>query len=508
MNAKTKTNAAVSTKGSTTEPTGLIGEDGKLDVKRAQQILAKALSKQYEASSTILRAGDRISIPTWMSLESAAKAIREYVEQQEEDIQILAEFDCHPDDGAVQFFEAVKETFGNLLGAATQTFFGKIPGKMMSIDVAYGQTVQVPVGLTEVPGLPIKMQLRPQYDDKHVNGGKFDVIFSCQRKYEPLCKDIERLTRERLSKFSIFRGKAIDSQYKFLNLGNFDPNRLVYSERVSLQIDANVLSPIRDAALWRKSGSSLKRGILLSGPYGTGKTLTARAVAVVCETHGWTFINVRPGDDIMKALQFAKRYMPAVVFFEDIDQQTSGGRDERLNQILNTVDGVVGKSDELITILTTNHVELVNKAMLRPGRLDSLIVLGELDAQAMDKLVRASLYDAEGRNMLVGDLDGERLLNAASGYLPAFIVEAVTKAKAYAMSRGAFQTDGSLAIRTEDVENALIEVRPQFDLMQGEQKVEVPALDRVLSGMVERKVESVMSPKLEELKEWMENNLR
>lgn len=437
----------------------------KTPFEKAMSGLQKALIADFEQQHGILREGDRIIIPESMSYRAAAEALVRQEKEMDEQTQHKMEFDCHPDDGLVAFYSAVQEQFGTLMGQHVDTWFGTIPARMMSVAIDYGETTSVPVGKASVPGLPIEFDIYPQYQDYDDDGGSLVVVASFKRMYEGLVKKIEAHARKTLKENSIFRGKAIDSRWKFLNAKNFDISRVVYSKKEKRQIEANILTPIRNTQAWVQSGASLKRGILLHGPYGTGKTLTAMLTAKTCVENGWTFVNVMPGDDVVKAIRFASRYEPAVVFLEDIDSETGGERGSRLNEILNTIDGVLSKASKVMTILTTNHVEDIHRAMLRPGRLDALIELGEMDEDSVYQLIMAVAKDRNDVNLLGGDVDKNVLFEAAKGFVPAFIVEAVTKAKAYALRRGGGE---GLAITQEDVIDALEELRPQWEMMKSD----------------------------------------
>jgi transitional endoplasmic reticulum ATPase len=327
------------------------------------------------------------------------------------------------------------------------------------------------------------MNLNPVTDPKKDIGGFLAVTFEAKRKYEPVINEIVALTKKKLKEESIYKGKAINSRFEFFDLTNFNPDKVIYSLEDERRIGANILQPIRHTDTWRKAGSSLKRGVLLYGAYGTGKTLTALLTAHECQKHGWTFINVLPGDDIAPSLKIAKRFAPAVVFFEDIDQATHGERDADLNQILNTVDGVVGKGDEVMVILTTNHVDKINPAMMRPGRLDAAIPCGELDAYATEKLIRSTAMDMYGESKLEGELDMTAVMDAATGYTSAFITESVVKAKAYALAR--LTTNTNWNITSDDIVSALKELRPQYVMMRGNVVEAEPSMDARMTALVE-----------------------
>lgn len=467
----------------------------KSAVEKAMETLERQLSVEYEATAGILRQGDRIIIPQFMGYADAAEALMKFEKAMNEQAKTRADFDCHPDDGLYALYTSVKAAFGNLMGAQIDTFFGPIPGKSQAITIGFQQTINVPVGTSEIPGVPIMLDIMPHYDPDDDDGGSLTVFFMYRRKFEPLIKKIEEMTREQLRTHSIFKGKAIDSKFQFLNVEGFDESRVVYSRHEERAIRANILSPIIHSEKWLASGSSLKRGILMHGQYGTGKTLTALLTGKTCVHHGWTFINVLPGDDIVKSLRFAKRYEPCAVFFEDIDADTSGKRDDRINEILNSIDGLLAKDSRVMCILTTNHIENINRGMLRPGRLDSIIELGQLDKDAVCKLIHVLAGDH-----LKGDLDADEIWAAAEGYVPAFIVEAVTKAKAYALADDGAE-DHRLSITHQNVVDALYELRPQWEMMNSEQVILPDSVDQALRSVVEKTVKEQTEPLAEKLEE-------
>jgi transitional endoplasmic reticulum ATPase len=467
----------------------------KTSVDKVVERLQAALVESYEAQAGILRQGDRIIIPAFMNYKDAATAIMAYEKKMEEEVQTMMEFSCHPNDGMVAFYRAMKTAFGELAGAASWSFFGKIPGRSLAVPISYTETVVVPIGKAEIPGLPITFDIRPALDKEKELGGNMVVICTYRRKFEPLIKKIEQLARQELKDHPIFKGKAIDSDFNFLNVDEFDPSSVIFSESEQRMVDANILAPIKKTDAWKASGSSVKRGVLLYGPYGTGKTLTALLTAKEAVSHGWTFIMVRSGSDIATAIRVAKYYEPAVVFFEDIDQDTAGERNEVINNILNTTDGLLSKNSQVMIILTTNHVEYVNRGMLRPGRLDSIIKLGSLDRASLKKLIIRSAHGT-----IEGDLDMDAIEKAAFEYVPAYVVEAVTKAKAYAL---AADGSGELRINSNHIVSAMEELRFQWNLMNTDQTMKKPNLDQAMNDLVSGRV-LTLEASLEEIKKAVE----
>jgi transitional endoplasmic reticulum ATPase len=141
--------------------------------------------------------------------------------------------------------------------------------------------------------------------------------------------------------------------------------------------------------------------------------------------------------DLPKAVRFAQAYEPAVIFAEDIDRAVGEDRNAKANDILNTIDGIDSKDRELVVVLTTNNVDKIHPAMLRPGRLDAVVPVRPPDSMAVQKLIR--LY---GRGLIGA---GESLHNAGDilqGQIPAVIREVVERSKLSAIAR----LDGKTAL--------------------------------------------------------------
>lgn len=462
------------------------------------------LVKEFETTQAIERKGDKLILPSHMDYNSAIEVLARQERLMEEQASVQWHFDANPNDALVAFYNSVREQFGNLMGSSVETWFGVKPARSINVPIDFGVTVNVPIGKAEIPGLPMSFDIRPNFDDKDADGGDLNVFVNFKRMYQPLVDRIKEQIDNHLKNHSIYRGKAIDSKWNFLDVKGFDVSRVVYSANVRKHIDADILTVIRKTEEWKKSGSAVKRGILLHGIYGTGKTLTALMVAKTCVDNGWTFVSVLPHDDIVKAINFAKRYQPAVVNFEDIDAEVSGAeRTQRLNEILNTLDGLLTKETEVMAILTTNHVEKLHKGMLRPGRLDAVIQLSELDAEGVLELVKVASRNAEKVSLLNGDeLDKDALYRAAEGMAPAYIVEAVTKAKSYAMAR---DNGNGIQIVQQDIVDALEGLRPQWVLMQAQQVVEQPDLEKVLGELVSKQINGSLHDQVERLQEVMDN---
>jgi transitional endoplasmic reticulum ATPase len=200
-------------------------------------------------------------------------------------------------------------------------------------------------------------------------------------------------------------------------------------------VEDTLFAPILFTKAVRAAGIPLKRGVLLEGPYGCGKTLTQYVTAKYAADNGWTYLALDNTDDLAKAMHVAKHFQPSVLAAEDIDrangdEDDDGDRTDAMNVILNTIDGAAFKDTEIIVLLTTNHVENITPAMLRPGRLDAVIPVRPPDRQAVERLIH--LY---GRDLLDEFDTFHQVGDVLSGQIPAVIREVVERSKLSAISR-------------------------------------------------------------------------
>jgi transitional endoplasmic reticulum ATPase len=341
---------------------------------------------------------------------------------------------------------------------------------MVGVQVSPTESIQVPWGRIEIPSIEGHLSTGVTV----IEGRAVFVLGGVVRKrHMHEVSKIASLTREYAMKRSLYKGRAVRVSFpddienmdmlndapKFMEINGIKRNELIFSDALREQIDVSVFTPIERTEACRLHGIPLKRGILLEGKYGTGKTLTAHVAAQLCEEHGWTFMYLSDVRQLRQAISLAALYEPCVIFAEDIDRAVSGARSSAMDDILNTIDGVDSKNREIMVILTTNHVEGINKAMLRPGRLDAVISVAPPDEAAVLKLIR--LFS---RGLLADD---ETTLKEAgvgtmlAGHIPATIREVVERAKLAAIRR-----EGKLALRASDLKLAAETMLHHLGLMK------------------------------------------
>ena len=178
-------------------------------------------------------------------------------------------------------------------------------------------------------------------------------------------------------------------------------------EKAELQ---EVVDFLRNPQKFTEIGARIPHGILLSGPPGTGKTLLARAVAGEAEVQflsisGSDFMEMYVGvgaSRVRDLFDQAKRMAPAIIFIDEIDavgrkrgSGLGGGHDEReqtLNQLLVEMDGF-SRTEGVIVLAATNRVDILDPALLRPGRFDRQIYVGKPDAKGREEILSVHAKD-------------------------------------------------------------------------------------------------------------------
>ena len=433
--------------------------------KEALHRLAELGESRFDEEDFLVQ-GNTLILPQTMSLKQLDKWLHEKIEADEEMVSISRTFKYRPWDGAYCTWQVFKRVFGALGHKGTQGFFGPNPPSYITIQTGPGETEQVPWGVFKVPLLPnVEFVCSSDQDDEL--GMLFMLYANTPRKNRAHVEGIFNLIQEELENNSIYRGKAFDGkgEPEFLDLTGVDPNKVVYSQEVYIQLEANVWSVMKYTDQLRKSNIPRKRAALLAGPYGTGKTLAGFLTAQVAVENGWTCVYVRPGrDDLGMALQTARLYQPSVVFAEDIDVEAEGGEvsQKTASRILDAFDGITAKGTEMMVVLTTNYAERIHKAMLRPGRLDAVIEIEKLDQEGIARLITVSLPPER----LEENIDWDEVTPSMDGMLPAFVKEVADRAFKYVLARNEGNINGWV-ITGDDLIHAANALRPQLDLMSG-----------------------------------------
>jgi len=210
-------------------------------------------------------------------------------------------------------------------------------------------------------------------------------------------------------------------------------------ENVKQELREVVEWPLKYPEVFQKMGIEPPKGILLYGPPGTGKTLLAKAVAT---ESGANFIAIRGPEVLSKwvgesekavreVFRRAREVAPAVVFFDEIDSIApvrgqsfdSGVTDRIVNQLLTEMDGIVPLSN-VVVLAATNRPDILDPALLRPGRFDRMIYVPPPDKEARKQILKIHTKKVP----LANDVDLDRLAELTEGYTGADLAALVREA--------------------------------------------------------------------------------
>ncbi len=222
---------------------------------------------------------------------------------------------------------------------------------------------------------------------------------------------------------------------------------------------------LRSPSKYTKLGARIPKGVLLEGPPGTGKTLLAKAVAGEAgvpffSISGSDFVEMFVGVGASRVRDLfadAKRNSPCIVFIDEIDAVArrrgtgmGGGHDEReqtLNQLLVEMDGF-GVNEGIIVMAATNRVDILDPAILRPGRFDRKVAVGRPDVRGREEILKV-----HARNKALSeDVNLERVAQTTAGFSGADLENLMNEAAINAAKKD------RAYVQQEDIEAAFVKV--------------------------------------------------
>ena len=226
-----------------------------------------------------------------------------------------------------------------------------------------------------------------------------------------------------------------------------------------------VVDFLRQPQKYTSVGARIPKGLLLVGPPGTGKTLLAKAVAGEAgvpffSISGSDFVEMFVGvgaSRVRDLFEDAKKNSPCIVFIDEIDAVArrrgtgmGGGHDEReqtLNQLLVEMDGF-GVNEGIIVMAATNRVDILDPAILRPGRFDRKVTVGRPDVKGRQGILKVHCKEKP----LSDDVDLERVARTTAGFTGADLENLMNEAAIITAK------DGRRFVRQEDIDKAFVKV--------------------------------------------------
>ena len=222
---------------------------------------------------------------------------------------------------------------------------------------------------------------------------------------------------------------------------------------------------LRDPAKFTKVGARIPKGVLLEGPPGTGKTLLAKAIAGEANVpffsiSGSDFVEMFVGvgaSRVRDLFEEAKKNAPCIVFIDEIDAVArrrgtgmGGGHDEReqtLNQMLVEMDGF-GVNEGIIVMAATNRVDILDPAILRPGRFDRKISVGMPDVGGREDILKVHAKNKP----LADDVDLKQIAQTTAGFTGADLENLLNEAAIVAAK------ENRVFVSQEDIKKAFVKV--------------------------------------------------
>ena len=229
---------------------------------------------------------------------------------------------------------------------------------------------------------------------------------------------------------------------------------------------AEIVDFLKDPKAYAAMGARIPKGVLLVGPPGTGKTLLAKAVAGEANVQflsisGSDFVELYVGvgaGRVRDLFDQAKKAAPAIIFIDEIDavgrQRGSGlggGHDEReqtLNQLLVEMDGF-GSNEGVIVMAATNRADILDNALLRPGRFDRQVYVGLPDIRGREAILKIHARDKQ----LADDVDLNSIAKGTPGFAGADLENLMNEAALLAVRRK------HRFINMEDIDEAVLKVQ-------------------------------------------------
>jgi len=377
--------------------------------------------------------------------------------------ETLAEPRRHAEQIGVLILEQYREArLAELTRQASAKRFEVGPVKYVDVPLAGGRQlacVKRALYLFQDDGKPVALLLSESIFT-HKPGIVVETIAADREQAQAV---LRRLTRQ-VRHGAAFRGHVLSVEadcygnvmVQFHQLPKIGRDDVILPQPLMQRIERHTLSFTRHADRLRAAGRHIKRGILLHGSPGTGKTLSAMYLAAQMPGRTVLLMTGAAVKSIETVCALARLLEPATIILEDVDligterQHQEVGANALLFELLNQMDGLAEDAD-LLFVLTSNRPEFLEPALAaRPGRIDQAIEIPLPDGDC-----RRRLLDLYGRGLTLELADREKLIARTEGVSGAFIRELLRKAAVFAAEEDG---EGPLVVRDRHVEEGLAEL--------------------------------------------------
>ena len=268
------------------------------------------------------------------------------------------------------------------------------PIRHMAVEAGPGQWDFAPVGARRFWIGPNEERLCLEVTCKR-DPSQYEASFSIRKSQHDFMRDLWPKMERWIDANHYLRGQRFCADCRFLDLPPANVwDQLILPEQTRRIVRANTIEFLRRCPIHKRHGLPTRRGVLLHGPPGTGKTMIGRALAQECDA---TFIlvtssQIERGEDVARLFRLAGRLAPTILFFEDLDlvgAERHMTRDrEVLGELLTQLDGIES-TDGVVTVATTNDLLAIEPALKdRPSRFDVVVEVPALDAEGCQRYIQ------------------------------------------------------------------------------------------------------------------------
>ncbi len=279
--------------------------------KMLNAVAKAATSDPKEDTQTVWEDRSDIALPNDPQAMSRMKAIEVLTAQEAaatQEYELFERIPGMPYDAAAAFVHVLKDRYGWAHAQTKQTWFGPQPPSMQVVKIGHRPEdyIEVPVGQFKLDDISVNIEtgFAPPGPDAKSQFMDFYISGTVSHEDRKVVMNLVTATRQEMERQSIYRGKPlrlrVDEkgnlaalvQPEFIDLEKVDLRTLILKDEIQGLIDLALNTPIEKTAACRKHNIPLKRGILLHGPYGTGKSLCGLMKAKRAVNSGWTYIMV------------------------------------------------------------------------------------------------------------------------------------------------------------------------------------------------------------------------
>ena len=292
--------------------------------------------------------------------------------------------------------------------------------------------------------------------------GFMDFVFVARKEAKIKAKDLTTDLTAYAASHNYLKGKKIDGDLTLIDLKRkYGWDDLILDKYTNKALQTNLMNLIDNVEVYEKNNLPLKRGLIISGEPGTGKSLLGK---ILCHKTDWTFMWITPKsfhdiESVSNIMKTARMLGPTILFLEDIDlygkHRDQNALASLLGELMNQLDGIED-NNYVVTIATTNNQDALEKALInRPGRFDKVIRFNSPTNRCREQMFKTFI----GHLRTEKTIDMEELVDRTDRFTGAQVKEVVNQAVLQAIDDKSYDEKKILTLKKKHFEIALNQTR-------------------------------------------------